>query len=221
MIVCEMINYALEQDCLCGESALSFCSFGYMKMWLEEDWEEARRWGKMAARILDKAKRHQPFTCTCYKCILSSRFVSNFPHFYHLTLHIFTGTRVTLFTYLLVWDRPLQESARDLFTAYEMGMKSGEGGWWTSSLMIIHLSFNTWYISSNSSLFFVHIQTSQWRVPHSHSCFISGIIIYAYKNAPVECCNNSIISHLLLVSSSLPLQVFIPWRGNEPLDAES
>ena len=31
MIVCEMINYALEQDCLCGESALSFCSFGYIE----------------------------------------------------------------------------------------------------------------------------------------------------------------------------------------------
>ncbi|KAL7535170.1 LOW QUALITY PROTEIN: hypothetical protein ACHAXR_008832 [Thalassiosira sp. AJA248-18] len=35
VIVCEMVNYSLEQGLACGESALSFCYFGYLKMWLE------------------------------------------------------------------------------------------------------------------------------------------------------------------------------------------
>ena len=91
IIVCEMIKYSLEQDCLCGESALSFALFAYMKIWIngkfifhfifaytfkqpnllilyhiKDDWEEARRWGKLTTRILDKFKCHQ-FICTFYE----------------------------------------------------------------------------------------------------------------------------------------------------------
>ena len=98
LIVCETVNYSLEQSCVCGDSALSFCYFGYMKMWFSDDYKEGQRWGTMALKILERAKQRSPF--------IRTRIMVNF--------------------LILIWDRPLRDSAQEMFNAYELGMKSGD-----------------------------------------------------------------------------------------------
>jgi len=97
LIVCETVNYSLEQDCVCAESALSFSYFGFLKIWLEDDYKEGHRWGTIALKILKKAK-HSPFI----------------------------RTRMVLYYVVLPWSRPLRETAQDFFEAYELGLKFGD-----------------------------------------------------------------------------------------------
>jgi len=98
-IICEAVNYSFEQGCACGESALAFAYFGYLKIWFEDDFMGGQRWGNMALKILQNAKQQGPFI----------------------------RTRFVLYSLVFCWGRTLRKCAeQDLFETYELGMKHGD-----------------------------------------------------------------------------------------------
>jgi len=112
LIVCETVDYSLQQKCVCGHSALSFCYFGYMHIWLRNDHKGGLRWAKLTLKILERAKQRNPF--------IRTRIMVNF--------------------LVLIWHQTLRVSAQEMVKAYELGMKSGDVSG-ASMAIYLHLQY--------------------------------------------------------------------------------
>lgn len=62
VLVCETVKYSFQQGLhSCAESAMAFVFFGYLKLWIEDNYEEACRWGKLAQRLDRGSCTREPF----------------------------------------------------------------------------------------------------------------------------------------------------------------
>ncbi|KAL7540948.1 hypothetical protein ACHAXR_010516 [Thalassiosira sp. AJA248-18] len=61
LVTCAMVNYSLQNG-VCEESATAFVVYGYFRIFLEENFEEGRRWGDIALKILDSNSPFTPMT---------------------------------------------------------------------------------------------------------------------------------------------------------------
>ena len=87
----------------------------------QDDWKAGEFWGNLANKILDKS--NQPFTREFNKFNIMIAWFIGKESQPNLTLHL--GTQTLIVQLLLVWNKPLQQSADDLFKIYEQGMKYG------------------------------------------------------------------------------------------------
>ena len=52
LVTCAMVNYSLQNG-VCEESATAFTVYGYLRVFLEQNFEEGKRWGDIALNIMD------------------------------------------------------------------------------------------------------------------------------------------------------------------------
>jgi len=61
LVACAMVKYSLQNG-VCEESATAFVVYGYFKIFVQENFEEGRRWGDIALKILDSNLAFTPMT---------------------------------------------------------------------------------------------------------------------------------------------------------------
>ena len=59
LVTCAMVNYSLQNGVV-EESATAFAVFGYFKIFLEENFEEGKRWGDIALNVMDSNSAFTP-----------------------------------------------------------------------------------------------------------------------------------------------------------------
>jgi len=118
LVTCAMVNYSLQNG-VCEESATAFVVYGYFKVFLEEKFEEAKRYGDVSSRIDDG---NSPFTSSKYFLLWSM--MSGMPLLTFLILILYLA--VTLYGFLQFWFIPHREVASILLETYEAGMRVGD-----------------------------------------------------------------------------------------------
>jgi len=59
LVTCAMISYSFQNG-VCEESAAAFVVYGFFQIFLREDFEEGRRWGDIALKIMDANSAFTP-----------------------------------------------------------------------------------------------------------------------------------------------------------------
>ena len=92
------VRYSLQNG-VCEESASAFVLYAYFQLFLEQSFETARQWGKIAEDMLEKASAEGPVT---------------------------TRARLLLFPYVKFWFVPLQETINHMKDVHDLSMKVGD-----------------------------------------------------------------------------------------------
>ena len=121
LVASAMVIYSLMHG-VCEESASAFGMYGYFMITTFGQFNEAKKYGNVAFKILERARNQRYVRVKFFVHFHSFRM----SHISSVLFSVIVRARVILMGYVSVWFLPLKASARHLLETYKIGMTVGD-----------------------------------------------------------------------------------------------